>query len=69
MVSGPRAAYEAALPVLSHFCARHFHLGEAEQARYLKLAINSILAANSALVAEALALGEAAGSRVPTCSR
>eukprot|EP01035_Chromulina_nebulosa_P003746 gene3746-5115_t len=45
------------LNLLAHLPKR----GADEQARYLKLAINSILAANSALVAEALALGEAGG--------
>lgn len=61
MVSGPKAAHEAAEPLLAHFCAKQFYLGDAEQSRFLKLAINSILAANSALVAEALAIGEAGG--------
>lgn len=63
MASGPAAAFDAARPVLAHFTARQFYLGEAEQARYLKLAINSILAANAAIVAEALAIGEAGGLR------
>lgn len=61
MVSGPKAGFDRALPLLSVFSAKQFYLGEEEQARYLKLAINSILAANSALVAEALAIGEAGG--------
>lgn len=61
MASGPQAAFDDVQPVLSAFCARQFYLGAEEQARYLKLAINSILAANSALVAEALAIGEAGG--------
>ena len=61
MISGPRAAHEAVSPLLALFCAKQFYLGEAEQSRYLKLAINSILAATSALVAEALAIGEAGG--------
>lgn len=61
MVSGPRSAFDDAQALLSVFSARQFYLGPAEQARYLKLAINSILAANSALIAEALAIGEAGG--------
>jgi 3-hydroxyisobutyrate dehydrogenase-like beta-hydroxyacid dehydrogenase len=63
MASGPRQAFDDMQPVLAAFCARQFYLGADEQARYLKLAINSILAANSALVAEALAIGEAGGLR------
>lgn len=61
MVSGPKAAHDAVQPLLAHFCARQFYLGSEEQSRFLKLAINSILAANSALIAEALAIGEAGG--------
>jgi 3-hydroxyisobutyrate dehydrogenase-like beta-hydroxyacid dehydrogenase len=61
MASGSRPAFDAAQPILTTFSARQFYLGAGEQARYLKLAINSILAANSALVAEALAIGEAGG--------
>jgi 3-hydroxyisobutyrate dehydrogenase len=61
MVSGPRSAFDLAQPLLALFSARQFYLGPEEQARYLKLAINSILAANAALVAEALAIGEAGG--------
>jgi 3-hydroxyisobutyrate dehydrogenase len=61
MASGPRSAFDVAQPLLSVFSARQFYLGHEEQARYLKLAINSILAANAALVAEALAIGEAGG--------
>lgn len=63
MVSGPRSAFDAVQAIFSAFCARQFYLGAEEQARYLKLAINSILAANAALVAEALAIGEAGGLR------
>lgn len=63
MASGPRSAFDEVQPILSAFCAKQFYVGPEEQARYLKLAINSILAANSALVAEALAIGEAGGLR------
>ena len=63
MASGPRSAFDDIQPVLAAFCVRQFYLGTDEQARYLKLAINSILAANSALMAEALAVGEAGGLR------
>ena len=61
MASGPRSAFDDVQPVLTAFCARQFYLGADDQARYLKLAINSILAANSSLIAEALAIGEAGG--------
>ena len=61
MVSGPRAAFDKVQPVLAAFSARQIYLGGEEQSRYLKLAINSILAAHAVLVAEALAIGEAGG--------
>jgi 3-hydroxyisobutyrate dehydrogenase-like beta-hydroxyacid dehydrogenase len=61
MVSGPRSAFDDAQPLLSAFSAKQFYLGPEEQARYLKLAINSVLAGSAALVAEALAIGEAGG--------
>lgn len=61
MVSGPRAAFDRLLSLMSAFSAKQIYLGTEEQSRYLKLAINSILAANAVLVAEALAIGEAGG--------
>lgn len=61
IVSGPKPAFDALVPVYEVFTAKRFHVGEAEEARYLKLAINSMLGATSALLAEALALGEKGG--------
>jgi 3-hydroxyisobutyrate dehydrogenase len=61
IASGPASAFEDARLILATFCSRMFHLGPAEEARYLKLAINSILAAYAAFTAEALAIGEAGG--------
>ncbi|MFH1796372.1 MAG: NAD(P)-dependent oxidoreductase [Pseudomonadota bacterium] len=57
--SGPRVALERAEPVLRSFAGRLMYVGEAEESRYLKLVINSMVAASSALLAEALALGKA----------
>jgi 3-hydroxyisobutyrate dehydrogenase-like beta-hydroxyacid dehydrogenase len=57
--SGPKAALERAEPVLRSFAGRLMYVGEAEESRYLKLLINSMVAASSALLAEALALGRA----------
>jgi 3-hydroxyisobutyrate dehydrogenase-like beta-hydroxyacid dehydrogenase len=61
IVSGPRTAFDAMQPILEAFTAKRFHVGHAEEARYLKLAINSMLGATSALIGEALALGESGG--------
>jgi 3-hydroxyisobutyrate dehydrogenase-like beta-hydroxyacid dehydrogenase len=57
MVSGPRAAFDQVEPLLTTFSAKRFYLGDAEQARYLKLVVNSLVGATAALLAEALALG------------
>lgn len=57
MASGPRAVYERVEPLLAVVSAKRFYLGEAEQARYLKLVVNSLVGATSSLLAEALAFG------------
>jgi 3-hydroxyisobutyrate dehydrogenase-like beta-hydroxyacid dehydrogenase len=57
MASGPRALYDRVEPMLAAFSAKRFYLGEAEQARYLKLAVNTLVGATSSILAEALALG------------
>lgn len=61
LVSGPRAAFDTMAPVFAAFTKQAFHLGEAEEARFLKLAINSMVAATSALLGEALAFGRKGG--------
>lgn len=61
IVSGPSAALERAEPVL-HAIGRTVHVvGDAEQARVVKLAINLMIAGLAQLMAEALVLGESAG--------
>lgn len=57
LVSGPKTAFDAMEPVFAAFTKKAFHLGVMEEARYLKLAINSMVAATSALLGEALAFG------------
>lgn len=61
MASGPRAAYDTALPLLKTFGPHHFYLGEAEQARLMKLVVNLMIAQTSAMLAEALTLGRKGG--------
>ena len=61
IVSGPVAALERGEPVL-HAIGRAVHVvGDAEQARIVKLAINLMIAGLAQLMAEALVLGESAG--------
>lgn len=61
MASGPRTAYETTLPLLRTFGTNHFYLGEAEQARLMKLVVNLMIAQTSAMLAEALTLGRKGG--------
>ncbi len=57
LVSGPEQAFTAMAPVFAAFTKKAFHLGTGEEARVLKLVINSLVAATSALLGEALAVG------------
>lgn len=59
--SGPRAAYDAILPVLGRIGSRQSHVGLAEEARVLKLLINMIVCITPAVVGEALAFGQRSG--------
>lgn len=61
MVSGPRAAYDSVLPLLKTLGPNQFYLGEAEQARLMKLVVNLMIAQTSAMLAEALTLGRKGG--------
>lgn len=61
LVSGPTDAYQRLEPVIAAFAVRRFLLGPGEEARVLKLAINSMVAGTAALVAEALAFAAKGG--------
>jgi 3-hydroxyisobutyrate dehydrogenase-like beta-hydroxyacid dehydrogenase len=61
MVSGPAQAFESVRPVLETFTAVQSWLGEAEQARYAKLAINLMIAVSAGMLAEALAMSRKGG--------
>lgn len=61
LASGPRVAYEQALPLLQTLGPHQFYLGEAEQARLMKLVVNLMIAQTSAMLAEALTLGRKGG--------
>lgn len=56
MVSGPREALEEAVPVMSTFTKAQYWLGDEEQARYAKLAINLMIAVSAGMMGEALAM-------------
>ena len=61
MASGPRASYDALLPVLRLLGPNLFYLGDAEQARLMKLVVNLLIAQTSAMLSEGLALGRKGG--------
>jgi 3-hydroxyisobutyrate dehydrogenase-like beta-hydroxyacid dehydrogenase len=61
MASGPQVAYEHIKPLLEKIGKVHFYLGDAEQARTMKLVINLMIAVSNGMMAEALALGSKGG--------
>ena len=61
MASGPRTAYDPVLPLLQKLGPHHFYLGQAEEARLMKLVVNLMIAQTSAMLAEGLTLGQKGG--------
>jgi 3-hydroxyisobutyrate dehydrogenase-like beta-hydroxyacid dehydrogenase len=61
MVSGPRRAFERAEEVIRAIGPTVYYVGDGEQARVVKLAINLMIAGLAELMSEALVLGESAG--------
>jgi 3-hydroxyisobutyrate dehydrogenase-like beta-hydroxyacid dehydrogenase len=61
LVSGPPPAWEKVKPAVQKFSVAQVYVGEAEQARYMKLVINLLVANSATLMAEALALGRKGG--------
>jgi 3-hydroxyisobutyrate dehydrogenase-like beta-hydroxyacid dehydrogenase len=61
ILSGPRETLAGVEPVIRAIGPTLHHVGEAEEARVVKLAINLMIAGLGQLMSEALVLGEAAG--------
>ncbi len=61
IVSGPRETLERVEPLIRTIGPTVHHVGAAEEARVVKLAINLMIAGLAQLMSEALVLGEAAG--------
>jgi 3-hydroxyisobutyrate dehydrogenase-like beta-hydroxyacid dehydrogenase len=61
IVSGPRETFERVEEVIRAIGPTVQHVGDGEQARVVKLAINLMIAGLAQLISEALVLGEAAG--------
>ena len=61
MVSGPRDAYDEVFGLLKLLGPNHFYLGQAEEARLMKLMVNLMIAQTSAMLSEGLTLGRKGG--------
>jgi 3-hydroxyisobutyrate dehydrogenase-like beta-hydroxyacid dehydrogenase len=60
-VSGPKIAFDAARPALAAYSRAQIWLGEAEEARYAKLAVNLMVAVTAGMLGETLALAQKGG--------
>ena len=61
IVSGHPDAFGAGRPLLERIGAKVFHVGDGEQARVVKLAVNAVVGTTAQMLAETVALGEANG--------
>ncbi|HEY4370332.1 MAG TPA: NAD(P)-dependent oxidoreductase [Burkholderiales bacterium] len=61
LVSGPPEAWKLVEPMVKKFSTAQVYVGDAEQARYMKLVINLVVANTAGVLAEALALGRKGG--------
>lgn len=61
LLSGPAEALQAAMPSLDDITPKHAVVGDAEESRIVKIAVNSMLGGTMQLLAEATALAEASG--------
>ena len=61
IASGERSIYEQCRPLLALFGPQQYYVGEAEQSRTLKLAVNLMVYATIGGLAEALAIGRRGG--------
>ncbi|MDR1246979.1 MAG: NAD(P)-dependent oxidoreductase [Clostridiales Family XIII bacterium] len=61
MVSGDEALFNEILPLFKILGNRQTYLGDAEQARYMKISVNLMVGVTMQMLAEALVLGEKAG--------
>lgn len=60
-VSGPRSAFDGAADAFKAYTRAQFWVGEGEEARYAKLAVNLMVAVTCGMMKEALALGTQGG--------
>jgi 3-hydroxyisobutyrate dehydrogenase-like beta-hydroxyacid dehydrogenase len=60
-VSGPKESFDAARDALAAYSRAQLWLGEAEEARYAKLAVNLMVAVTAGMMSETLALARKGG--------
>lgn len=63
LCSGPKATYDKVEPLFNLMGGTVFHVGEGDQARFLKIMLNMMIGISSAMVGEALVFGEAGGMK------
>lgn len=61
LASGPRPAFDRCNELFNVLGAKVFYVGSGEEARYLKLLINMMVATTSLMIGEALTFGELGG--------
>ena len=61
LVSGPKDAFETCQGLFGAMGQKVFHVGEGDEARYLKLVLNMMVGLTSAMVGEALTFGKKGG--------
>ena len=59
--SGPKDAYDKCAEILGSMGQKVFHVGNGDEARYLKLLLNMMVGISSAMIGEALIFGEKGG--------
>ncbi|HTH98284.1 MAG TPA: NAD(P)-dependent oxidoreductase [Stellaceae bacterium] len=61
MASGPKDGFERAKPIFDSFAVATHYLGDGEQARVVKLAMNLLIAVTCGMIGEAMALSASSG--------
>lgn len=61
VISGSKDTFDSMADIFAVFAKKTFYVGAGEEARAMKLVLNSMVAATSALLAEALAFGQSGG--------
>lgn len=61
MASGPKDAYDQCEDIFKLLGQKVFHVGDGDEARYMKLLVNMMVGITSAMTAEALIFGEKGG--------